>query len=239
MRGIRLQRQVHVVPGDLHVGGGAEVVLHVAGSLHVVGLEALAAEFGEQCGQRLLDDVDQRIQPAAMRHADGDLNHAGGRRRLDHRVQRGNGYLAAFQAKALGGDVALLAERLEPLGLGQALQDGALFVSGQERQPGRALDPALDPGFLLRILDVHEFDADRAAIGLPQDLHNLPQCRGFPPEHLVDEDRFVPVGLGEAIGLRVQFSVFEPERSDRADRAGPPGGHALDRSGSASARGAT
>ena len=50
-----------------------------------------------------------------MRHADGDLDHAVGGGGLDHGVQRRDGDLAAFQAEALGGDVALLAERLEAL----------------------------------------------------------------------------------------------------------------------------
>ena len=145
------------------------MVFHVAGALHVVGLEALAAEFAEQRGERLLDDVDQRVQPAAMRHADGDLVHAVGGGGLDDGVQRGDGDLAALQAEALGGDVALLAERLEAFGLGQLLQDGALFVGVERGEPGRAFDLALDPGFLLGVLDVHELDADRAAIGLAQD----------------------------------------------------------------------
>ncbi len=141
------------------------MVFDVAGALHVVGLEALAAELAEQRGQRLLDDVDQGVQAAAMRHADGDLVHAAGGSGLDHRVQRGDGDLAAFQAEALGRDVALLAERLEALGLGQLLQDGALFVLGRACSARARLRPALDPGFLVRVLDVHELDADRAAIG--------------------------------------------------------------------------
>ena len=179
MRRVWLQRQMHAMAGDLHVGRGAEVVFHVAGALHVVGLEAFAAELAEQRGQRLLDDIDQGVQAAAMRHADGDLDHAVGSGGLDHRVQRGDGDLTAFQAEALGGDVALLAERLEALGFGQLLQDGALFVGVQNGQPGRALDAALDPGFLVGVLDVHELDADRAAIGLAEDLHDLPQASRF------------------------------------------------------------
>ena len=132
VRRVWLQRQMDVVPGDLDIGRCAEVVLHVAGALHVVGLEAFAAELAEQRGQRLLDDVDQGVQAAAVRHPDGDFHHAVCRGRLDHRVQRRDRDLPAFQAEALGGDVALLAERLEPFGFGQVLQDSALFVGIQE-----------------------------------------------------------------------------------------------------------
>ena len=101
------------------------MVFHVAGALHVVRLEAGAGEFAEQSRQRLLDDIDQRVQPAAMRHADGDFHRAGGGHRFDDGVQRRDRDLAAFQAEALGADETLLAERFQAFGFGQLLQDGA------------------------------------------------------------------------------------------------------------------
>ena len=207
VRRVGLQRQVHRMAGDLDIGGGAQVVLHVAGALHVVRLEAAALELAEHGGERLLHDVHQRVQPAAMRHADGDLLHAGVRHRLDDGVQRGDGDLAAFQAEALGGDVALLAEHLEAFRFGQLLQDFPLAAGVEGAVPGGAFHLALDPGFLLRILDVHELDADRAAIGVAQDLHDLAQRCGFPPQHVVDEDRLVQVGIGEAVGSVVQLGM--------------------------------
>ena len=59
-------------------------------------------------------------------------------------MQSGDGDLAAFQAEALGGDVAALAEDLEPFRFGQLAQDGALGVGIGGVEPGRAFDPALD-----------------------------------------------------------------------------------------------
>ena len=63
---------------------------------------------------------------------------------------------------------------------------------------------------------MHELDADRAAIRLPQDLHDLTQRGGFASQHEVDEDRLVPVGFGEAIGCRVEFRMMrrplQPQR---------------------------
>ena len=206
------------------------MVFDVARALHIVGLEALAAEFGEHRGERLLHDVDQRVEPAAMRHADGDLVHALRGHRLDHRVQRRNGDLAAFQPEPLGGDVALLAEHLEAFGLGELLEHAALFLRTECGAPRRALDPALDPGFLVGILDVHELDADRATIGVAQDLHDLAQGRGLAAEHVVDEDRLVEVGVGEAVGKRVQLGMrrrngqpewIEPRLQMAAHAVGP------------------
>ena len=207
VRRIGLQGQMHHPPGDLHVDRGAQMVFHVAGALHVVRLEALAAEFAEHGGQRFLDDVDERVQAAAMRHADGDFLHAALGRGLDHGVQGRDGDLAAFQAEALGGDVAALTEDLEPFRFGQLAQDGALGVGVGRVEPGGAFDPALDPGFLLRVLDVHEFHGDRPAIGIAQNLHDFAQGGGFAAEDVVDEDGSVEVGVGKSVGSVVQFGV--------------------------------
>ena len=207
MRGVGLQREMHHVAGDLDVGRGAQMVFDVARTLHVVRLEGGAAEFAEQRGVGLLDDVHERVQAAAMRHADGDLAHAGFRRRLDDGVQRGDGDFAALEAEALGADEALLAEGFEALGLGQLLQDGLLGAAAEGVAPGRALDAALDPGLLVRVLDVHELDADRPAIGLAQHLQHLPRRRGLETQHVVDEDRPIHVGRAEAVGRGIEFRV--------------------------------
>src|SRR5690348_10232516 len=162
---------MHRMPRDLHIRGGAEVVLHIARSLHIVRLEALTAELAEQSNQRLLDDVDQSVQPATVRHAYCHLDHAGRGDGLDYCMQRRDRDLAAFQTEAFCGHIAPLTKRLEPLGLRQPLQDDALFRSVQARMPGCTFDPALDPGFLFRVLDMHELDADWPAIGLAENPH--------------------------------------------------------------------
>ena len=50
-----------------------------------------------------------------------------------------------------------------------------------------ALDALLDPRLLRRRGDVHELDADVAAVGAAQDLHDLADGRHLQTEHLVDE----------------------------------------------------
>ena len=183
------------------------MVLHVARALHIVRAGGDALELGEDLGVGLLHHVHQHVQPAAMRHADGDLLHPRRRAELDHRLHRGDGAFAAFEAEALGGNVALRAERLEALGLRQLLQDRPLGRHVEGAHPGRALHPLLDPSLLVRRLDVHELDADRPAIGGAHHLHDLADGRRFQPEHVVDEDRPVPVLFREAVGRRVQLLV--------------------------------
>ncbi len=142
-----------------------------------------------------------------MRHADRDLDHAGRRGDFDDRVQGRDRYLPAFEAEALGGDITFLTERLEALGLGQMLQDLALFACVQGGVPRRAFDAPLNPRLLVGILDMHELDADGPAIGSAEDLQDLPQRGGFQPQHVVDEDRLIEIGFGKAVGLGIQFRM--------------------------------
>ena len=55
--------------------------------------------------------------------------------------------------------------------------------------------------------DVHELDADLPAVGAAQDLEDLAHGRGLEAEHVVDEDRAVEIGVGEAVGLGLQLRV--------------------------------
>ena len=74
-------------------------------------------------------------------------------------------------------------------------------------QAARTLDPGLDPGLLLRVLDVHELDADRAGVGLAQDLHDLAQGGLLQAQHVVEVELAVEVGVGEAVALVVELGV--------------------------------
>ena len=73
--------------------------------------------------------------------------------------------------------------------------------------PGGAFDTALDPGFLLGVLDMHELDADRAAIAAAQDVEDFARGGDLEAEHVVDEDRAVHVGFGEAVGGGVELGM--------------------------------
>ena len=136
-------------------------------------------------------------------------------------------------------------EVLEALGLDQLRQDRALAFAGELDLLVRTLDALLDPGLLGGIGDVQELEADRAAIGAAQDRQHLAHGRVFEPEHVVDEDLAVVVGLGEAVGRRMQLLVvllrLEAERievgvqmaahaegADHHDRAHRIAGGALD-----------
>ena len=68
-------------------------------------------------------------------------------------------------------DVLRGEELLERLGGVEPLEDVALLVG--RRAVVDALDLLLDPALLLRLLDVHVLDADRAAVGVAQDAEDV------------------------------------------------------------------
>ena len=168
-----------------------------------------------------------------MRHADHDLVDPELGRAPDDRLERRHRALAAIQAEALGAGVLDVQEALEALGDDQLLEDLALLLGARPQQVVRALHARLDPGLLLGILDVHELDADLGAVGLAQDLDDLPERRLLEAEHVVEEELALEVGLGEAVGLGVELGVVLVAGEARAGRGRPAGGRAPGRRGSA------
>ena len=207
VRGVGGERQVHVVAVEGAVRGGAEVVLHVARALDVVGLERAALELVEDGAVRLAHDVGEHVEAPAVRHADDDLLDAELAAALDDLLQRRHHGFGAVEAEALGARVLHVGELLEDLGLDQLVEDRLLALDGEGDVLVLALDALLDPGLLRRRGDVHELDADVPAVGAAQDLQDLAHGGHLEAQHLVDEDRAVEVGLREAVGLGPQLLV--------------------------------
>ena len=152
---------------------------------------------------------------------------------------------AAVEAEALGAGELQVAEFLEAFGLDQLVEDGALALAGEGDLLVGALDALLDPALLRAVGDVQELDAERLAIGAPQDGDDLADGAEFEPQHLVEEDRPVEIGLAEAVGARIELLLvlrrLEPERieigvemaarpvgADQHQRADRIAGRALD-----------
>ena len=169
MRGIGGQRQMNFVVVELAIRRGAEVIFDVARALDFVRRRGAALEFMEDGAMRLGHHLRQHVEPAAMGHADDDLAHAERAAALDDLLQRRNHRLAAVETEALGAGEFQVAEFLEALGLDQLVEDGALAFAGESDLLVRPLDAFLDPALLRAVGDVQEFDAERLAIGAPQD----------------------------------------------------------------------
>ncbi len=82
---------------------------------------------------------------------------------------------------------------------------------------------------MLRVLDVHEFHANRAAIALAQNVVDFAQGGGFTPQNAIDENGTVPVGGGEAVILGVQLRMrFRHLQAERIQAGLQMAAHAVD-----------
>src|SRR5215467_362075 len=109
------------------------------------------------------------------------------------------------EAEPLGSRELQVAELLEAFRLDQLVEDRPLALAGEADLLVEAFDAFLDPAFLLRVGDVHELDPQRLAIGTLEDGQDLPQGSEFEPEHVVEEDRTVEIGVGEAVAAGIEL----------------------------------
>ena len=208
MRGIGGERQMHPVAVELAVRGGAEMVFDVARALDLVGGRGAALELVEDGAVRLAHHLRQHAQAAAMRHAERDLLHAERAAALDDLLERGNHQFAAVETEALGAGELDVAEILEALRLDQLVEDGALALAGEADLLVGALDALLHPGLLGGVGDVHELHRQGLAVGALQDGDDLADGAELEPEHAVEKDRPVVVGLVEAVGARIELGAI-------------------------------
>ena len=144
----------------------------------------------------------------------------------------------AVEAEALGAGVFEVEELLEAFRLDELVEDRALALAGEGDLLVRPFDALLDPGLLGRVGDVHELDAERLAIGALAGCATISRMvRELQAEHVVDEDRAVAVGLGEAVVGRMQLLVVVARLEVQRDRDWREDGRARGRRGSASGRG--
>ena len=140
-----------------------------------------------------------------MRHAEHDLLHAERAAALDDLLERRDHRLAAVEAEALGAGELDVAEFLEAFRLDQLVEDRALALAREADLLVGPFDALLHPALLGAVGNVQELDAERLAIGALQDRDDLAQRREFEAEHLVEENLAVHVGVGEAVGARIEL----------------------------------
>ena len=139
-----------------------EMVLHVAARFAEVRI-VLVAEFVEDDGKRLLEEVCEDIEPAPVGHTEYDLFDAETGSAKQYLGKRNHQGLATLEREALASDIGGVDEVLETLGLVQCAQDPGVRCRGVDltRSGLHPLpDPVTDPG----ILDVHVFDSHCAAV---------------------------------------------------------------------------
>src|SRR5215471_8457899 len=128
-----------------------------------------------------------------MSHADDDFFDAQRTAALDDLLERRDHRLAAVEAEALRAGEPQVAELLEALGLDQLVEDRALALAREADLLVGPFDAVLDPALLRRVRDVHELDAERLAVGAPQDGDHFVDRGELQPEHPVDENLAVKI----------------------------------------------
>ena len=167
----------------------------------------VAFELGEQVAGHLAHDVDQHVQAAAVGHADDNLLHAALAGVVHELIHRGNEAFAAFEREALLADVLGVEKTLEPLGLGELLQDMALALRIIRRGAAHGLKTLLDPALDRRIGHVHVLCPDRAAVRVAKRLEDFAQRhRAFFGEVRVRRGKhLVKISFGQAVRGRIQL----------------------------------
>ena len=212
--GVRGHRHRHGQPGEAHQrAAGALVVLHVARALDALRVE-VPLELREDLAVGRADDVRQEVEATTVRRAEVDRLGPGDRRRVDKRVERHDRGLRPLESEPLLAHVPGVQEPLEDLGGVQAVEDVTLLFDAHRGVS--ALDPRLDPGLLLRVLDVHVLDAERAAVGVAEDREDLLERRRRRLGETVGQEgpRQVPdrQAVGQGVELRVQLRGLRRER---------------------------
>ena len=133
------------------------MVLDVAAAEHALRIEILEAR--EDVDRGAADDLDHDVQPAAVAHADERLLEPVGGGRLEHLVEERNEGRHALEREPLRAGIAAVEHLFEQVGADQALEHGRR-VDGRNR----LLHALLHPAPARRVGDVHELDADRAAV---------------------------------------------------------------------------
>ena len=211
VRRIERQRQVHLAARRHDVGGEALVVLHVAVA---VGLRHRALELVEQVLRVLAEDVDQHVQPPAVRHADHGLHAAALAEALQGFVQHADQGFRALETEPLGARKAGVEVPLQALGGAQAVEDGESRLGGERRLAARGLEAFAHPELLGGVGDVHVLGAEGAAVDALQRRHDVAQRRAG--RILIEElrgagvEHGVQIGLAEAVVAELQLRRRRP-----------------------------
>jgi len=137
-----------------------------------------------------------------MGHAENDFLDTHLATALENLLHGGDQAFTAIEAETLDAREFSVEELLKAFRLDQAVEDRLFALFGEVGLVVDAFDAFLDPGFLVRVLDVHELDADGTAVGLLKDVENFANGRRLEAEHVVDENLTVHVLVSETVGRR-------------------------------------
>ena len=204
MAGVGAQRQVYGLPGrGQMVMLIAQMIFHVAAAPLQFGIGI--REFPEDGARTFAQDVGEHVQTPAMGHPQNNAGHALLTGVFDGEIQQRNQALAAFQGKALRPDEFCPDKLLEHHRVRQSRENAKLSLPAEGQPVLRALHAFLQPIAHPIIVNVHELNADGAAVGAAQPLDDLAQGQLTLRLHRRAGKGTVQVGLGESVTRQVEL----------------------------------
>jgi len=183
-----------------------EVVLDVPRAARHLGID-VALELPEDAGEVLADDRGEDVEPSPVAHPHDRLLDAVGGGGVEDGVEEGDEALGALEPEPLVTGVLRVEEGLERLRPVEAVEDPDAF--GVARHRDGHLRPLLDPGLLLRLLDVHVFDARRPAVRVPERGEDPAEGEGRLTPDPARRELPVEVPHGEPVVVELELGVHD------------------------------
>jgi hypothetical protein len=226
MARVRGQPHVDVARLGLPRPLGAVVVLDVAGAaLGVVrdGLdEPLALELAQDDVVRTAHGVGDHVQPPAVRHAEDDVAGAARRSECDRLVEHRHHRVEPLDRELLLTEERAAEVALEPLDLGEPLQEETLLVGSEGLPVATRLDRLAEPHALLVIRDVLDLVGERPAVHRLEARQRVGErvSRAVEPKETSRDARLEvlrqpghePVGIERRVAGRIAAERIEPRR---------------------------
>ena len=147
----------------------------------------------------------QHIQPAPMGHADNHLTKSNLAATLEDLLKGRDYGFTTIKAKTLGAGVFFVQIALKLGGVDKPLINRLLAAYGKICPIANSFNSFLNPRLLRRILNMHEFDTDGAAIGFAQQGEDFAQRCRFKAKHIINKDRSVPIILTKSVCCRIKL----------------------------------
>ena len=213
---IEAEREVHApAVGRLVVGGVSEVILDVTAADMKLGIHV--GKLPEDPLRTLPHDVCQHIEPAAVGHRHHHVVNLLTGRPLDRHLQQRNQALRSLQREAFCPQKSLLDELLEYGRRGHLPVDAELLPAVELNPVFTALHSHLQPLPHPEVVHVHELHTNRATVGVPQSLDDLPQRHRLRPFDRVGRERPVHVLVRQVVERRIELRQPGPRATERVD----------------------
>ena len=205
--GVGGERQMHGVAIKFTIRGGAEVVFHIARSIHILRLERAALEFVKDRPVGFGHYIGQHRQAAPVGHANDDVSHAKGAATFDDLLHRWNEAFAAIKPKAFGAHVFDMEEFFEAFRLHQFVENRLATLAGEADFFAVTFNALFEPGGFFGVRNMHILQGESATIGAANNFQNLAHGGELQPQNIIEKDRPVHIGLGETIAGWIQFGA--------------------------------